>query len=351
MNFLLYVCVLFVLAVNLNAKTIQDTDNKDVVVPDKVNRVFGSSPPMNYLIYAIDPAKMVGLNFEASNANNSASKDLLNKKFLSLPVIGSFHGGGKNINLETLLKQKPDLVLVWQDDMVFATVKNALNKTKLPTITIPFRKIEEMPSAIRFAAQAMNEPTRGEELSSYAATIILHVKDSIKEAKPVRYYYAEGVDGLSTECDSSFHIEALNFAGGKNVHKCQQSGLLGLEKINFETLLSYDPDVIIVQNGFTYHEVVSNPLWQNLRAVKNGNVHLIPNAPFNWVDRPPSFMRIIGIQWLANIFHPQQYNIDINKQIKEFYALFLGVNLTDAQVKTILGTKKLPLEWAGCPKR
>ena len=266
-------------------------------------------------------------------------------------MIGSFHGGGKSINLETLIKAKPDLVLVWQDDMVFATVKNAINKTKIPTITIPFRKIEEMPSAITFAAQAMNEPKRGEELSNYASKIILHVKDSLKGVKPVTYYYAEGADGLSTECDQSFHIEALNFAGGSNVHKCQQSGLLGLEKINFETLLTSDPDYIIVQNGFTFHAIMTNPLWKNLRAVKGGNVHLVPTAPFNWVDRPPSFMRIIGIEWLANIFHPKEYPIDLHQQIKEFYDLFLKVKLTDKQIDAILGTKKIPLEWAGCIKK
>lgn len=40
----------------------------------------------------------------------------------------------------------------------------------------------------------------------------------------------------STECDKSFHVEAMNFAGGENVHKCQQAGYWGW-KISFETLL------------------------------------------------------------------------------------------------------------------
>ncbi|MBU0632206.1 ABC transporter substrate-binding protein [bacterium] len=350
MNFLFRLFIMSVLAFQLDAKIIQDTNNNDVIVPDVVNRVFGSSPPMNYLIYAIDPNKMIGLNFKANNANNFATKELLHEKFLSLPVLGSFHGGGKNINLETLLKDKPDLVLVWQDDMVFATVKNAIDKTKLPTITIPFRKIEEMPRAITFAADAMNESERGKELSDYAAKIILHVSKGVSDLKPTRYYYAEGVDGLSTECDESFHVEALNFAGGENVHKCQQSGLLGLEKINFEKLLTYDPDVIIVQSAFTYKAVTINPLWKNLRAVKNHNVHLVPNSPFNWIDRPPSFMRILGVEWLAQIFHPKEYKIDMNKQIKEFYALFMNVKLTDKQVENIMGMQHLPLEWKGCSK-
>ena len=350
MNFLLRMLVFLFLIVNLHAKTIQDMDNKTVTVPDKVSKAFGSSPPMNYLIYAIDPNKMIGLNFDASNGNNNAKKEFLSPKFLALPVLGSFHGGGKNINLETLIQAKPDLILVWEDDMIVDTVQKAIAKTKLPTITIGFRKIEEMPNAIRFAADALNEPKRGQILSDFATKKILHVSKSVKNLKPTRYYYAEGTDGLSTECDTSFHVEALNFAGGENVHKCQQSGLLGLEKINFEKLLTYDPDVIIVQSDFTYQAVMNNPLWKNLRAIKAGNVHLVPNTPFNWTDRPPSFMRIIGIEWLANIFHPKEVKIDLTHEIKEFYALFLGVKLSDTDVKNITHQGKAPLSWAGCSK-
>ena len=348
MNFLLRLCALLLLSLHLQAKTVKDTNNNDVTVPDRVDKVFGSSPPMNYLIYAIDPSKMVGLNFKANNANNYATKEFLDSKFLALPVIGSFHGGGKNINLETLLKSKPNLILVWQDDMVFATVKKSIDKTGLPTITIPFRTIEEMPRAIRFAADAMDESKRGRELADYAEKVISHVKTGVQDLKPTRYYYAEGADGLSTECDKSFHVEALNFAGGENVHKCQQSGLLGLEKINFEKLITYDPEVIIVQNGFTYRAIMRNPLWKNLKAMKSKKVYLVPNTPFNWVDRPPSFMRILGIQWLAHLFHQKEYKIDLAKQVKEFYELFMKVKLTDRQVKQILGKEHMPLEWKGC---
>ena len=73
MNFLLHMLVLCILTANLQAKVVLDTDNKPVTVPDKVSRVFGSSPPMNYLIYAIDPNKMIGLNFDAKNGNNQAT--------------------------------------------------------------------------------------------------------------------------------------------------------------------------------------------------------------------------------------------------------------------------------------
>ncbi|MDD2830233.1 MAG: ABC transporter substrate-binding protein [Sulfuricurvum sp.] len=327
------------LTTSMSAKTLTDLDGKKVTLPDVTDRVFGSSPPMNYLLYTLNPEKMIGLNFAAKNSNNSADEKFLNQKFLSLPVIGSFHGGGQSINLETLMTYKPQLVLVWQDDMLVQTVAREIEKTKIPTFMIPFREVNDMPNAFRLAGNAIGENKRGEVLAIYSQGIISEVHNSVSKLKPVRYYYAEGMDGLSTECDKSFHVEAMNFAGGENVHKCQQSGILGLEKISFETLLTYNPDVIIVQNSSVFFDLKNDPMWKNLRAVKSGHIHLVPVQPFNWIDRPPSFMRVLGIQWLAHLFHPKEYKVDLLKRTKEFYDLFLHVKLSDEQTKNLVGDK------------
>jgi len=340
MKYLVQILSIALIALTLHSKTLNDLDGHPVILPDQTDRVFGSSPPMNYLLYTLNPDKMIGLNFKARNPNNSADEQFLNKRFLSLPVIGSFHGGGQSINLETLMKYKPQLVLVWKDDMLVQTVAREIEKTAIPSYMIPFRHIDDMPRAFRLAGNAIGESKRGEILATYSEKIIKDVRKSVSKAKPVRYYYAEGLDGLSTECDSSFHVEAMNFAGGRNVHSCQQSGILGLEKISFETLLAYNPDVIIVQNRSVYNDLITDPMWQRLRAVKNAHIYLVPVQPFNWVDRPPSFMRVLGIQWLAHLFHPKEFKADLNQRTKEFYELFLHVKLSDEQTKNLLGANQ-----------
>ncbi len=304
-----------------------------------VEKVFGSSPPMNYLLYAINPNKMIGLNFSVKNENNSADTHYLKQSFLELPVIGSFHGSGNGMNVETIIKYSPDLILVWEDDYLSTKVTQAIAQTHIPTLTLPFRKIESMADSIQKAADAMGESKRGRDLSSYTKERLGHIKKTIHPLTPVRYYYAEGNDALATECSDSFHVEALNYAGGKNVHNCTQSNLQGLERITFEQLLIYDPDVIVVQNRAVLSAIENNPLFAHLRAVKEKRVYLAPNTPFHWLDRPPSFMRIIGIEWLASKFHPEHYDGDIYKQIAEFFALFLDVKLSKNEIEKILGEK------------
>ena len=330
MQFIYKITILLFLSASLHSE----------IINNNVQKVFGSSPPMNYLIYALNPNKMIGLNFAAKNANNYADPAILDKRFLTLPIIGSFHGGGAGINLENIIKHNPDLILLWEDDVMATRVKSEIAKIRIKTLTIPFRKISDMPNSIIVAGKAIDEEERGKLLGHYAQKTIDEIQNSLKDVKKVRYYYAEGIDGLSTECDDSFHVEALNFAGGENVHKCTQSGVLGLERISFETVLGYDPDVIVVQNILVYNEILNNPLFKHLRAIKENKIYLVPNNPFNWIDRPPSFMRILGTAWLANIFHPEAYDIDIEKRTHEFYQLFFGVDLTQHQILSILGKNK-----------
>jgi iron complex transport system substrate-binding protein len=252
-------------------------------------------------------------------------------------VIGTFHSTGAGMSVESIKKYDPDLILIWEDDYIHTKVSQQIAKTKIPTLTLPFRKIESMAPSILQASEAMGEKERGELLSAYTKARMEYVKRTLKGVEPTRYYYAEGVDGLATECNNSFHVEALNYAGGENVHQCTQSNLRGLERISFERLLEYKPEVIVAQNRVVYHEIISNPTWQRLQAVKNKRVYLVPNDPFHWIDRPPSFMRIIGIEWLARHFHPEVYKVDIYTRTKKFYKLFLGVELRNEDIQQILG--------------
>jgi iron complex transport system substrate-binding protein len=47
-------------------------------------------------------------------------------------------------------------------------------------------------------------------------------------------------------------------------------------------------------------------------------------------------MRILGLQWVMAHLYPDRYEIDISKETENFYKLFLGVELSTKQLKTIL---------------
>jgi iron complex transport system substrate-binding protein len=105
---------------------------------------------------------------------------------------------------------------------------------------------------------------------------------------------------------------------------------------NLEELLAYNPDVIFTISPGFLGRTISSGAWQQLPAVHAHRVFLIPHTPFNWLARPPSFMQILGVQWTASILYPQHYNLDMVQETRDFYRLFLRVELTDQEAREIL---------------
>lgn len=101
-------------------------------------------------------------------------------------------------------------------------------------------------------------------------------------------------------------------------------------------MLKYNPEVILAFDRGLYRKLFTAPLWKNMRAVKTGRVYLIPQEPINWFDRPPSFMRLIGLKWVLSRLYPDKYQVDIAQEAREFYRLFLGVEVSSDEMGKIL---------------
>ena len=333
---LLTIFVIFSVA---KAREIKDMTGRKVVLPDKITKVISVSPPGTYLLYAIDPYVVAGLNFPFTEEE----KKYLLPRFYNLPVIGGFFGQGRTLNVEEVLKIKPDFILIWawnwKDSALQEKIEKSLKPLGIPWVNVKLDRLEDYPDAILFLGDILNKKDRSKKLYQYAINTFKEVKsvvDKIPPEKRIRVYYAEGPDGLQTEREKSVHAELIPMAGGINVHKGDPLDHYGKEQVSMEQVLMYNPDVILVEDRRFYEKIFLDHRWRNIKAVREKRVYLIPRLPFNWFDRPPSFMRILGLKWLTNILYPDYYKIDIIKETKEFYKLFLQVNITDKEAKEIL---------------
>ncbi|MDD5117916.1 MAG: ABC transporter substrate-binding protein [Sulfuricurvum sp.] len=319
-----------------SAREVTDMLGRKVDVPENPKKVYAPSPYGSYALYAMDPTLLTGWIFNIDEEN----LPYLHPSMKTLPTIGRVFGAGQSANLEILLAAKPDLILMWQHTNEF----NQKEAEKLKILNAPFvyavdESIEDYTNIFKFLGKALNKEERGNKLAAYTEKTFTDVRNVVAKVpveKRPKVYYAEGLDGLSTECDDSIHVQLLKLAGDVDVHRCHTSNHKGFEKMSMETVLAYNPDVMIVQEKMFYDKINTLPIWGNINAIKNHRVYLIPKAPFNWFDRPPSFMRIMGLKWLMNALYPKETKIDIKKETKEFYRLFMNVNLTDAQLQEVL---------------
>ena len=316
------------------AREITDMLGRKVSVPDAIHKVYGTSPPATLMVYAMDPGLLAGLNSPVRPAEQA----FLDPRMARLPVIGGWFGQGRVSNLETLLATRPDLILIWywSKTPVNEKIEQALKPLGIPVVYIVLDALADYPAAFAFLGDLLGREDRARALGSYAESALAaveQVRTAIPEENRPAVYYAEDSDGLATECHTSIHAQLIPLSGGRNVHRCLQRTRVGRQKISMEQILAYDPAVIVAHDAVFLKNVSNDHRWRNVRAVQDGRVYRIPTLPFNWFDRPPSFMRLLGVQWLMNRLYPASFPMDINRETARFYRLFLNVELDDATIQ------------------
>ncbi len=320
------------------AAEITDMAGRTVLLPDREPRIFCASPPSLYLLYSLDPSLAAGLNFPL----NEREKKYLRPDFARLPVLGGWFGQGRTPNLETPLTVRPDFILAWYSVRGAANdvIENMGRTLGIPVVYVRLDTLRQYAEAFEFLGRVLKREERGAALARETRRILDEVEPvlaGIPEEGRVSVYYAQGLDGLKTECDTSVHAELINLAGGRNIHSCQARSGFGMEPVTLEEVLLGEPEVILAKEEAFFRSVRENPAWSQVRAVRDGRVLLIPSSPFNWFDRPPSFMRILGLCWLTKELHPGRYSKDLVAETKSFYRLFLGVDLDDDAARAVIG--------------
>jgi iron complex transport system substrate-binding protein len=302
--------------------------------------VYGTTPPVTVLLYSLDPNLLAGWNFpvnKAAGLGMSTNSHYLLPGTRHLPVLGGWDPGDKP-QMERVLTNSPKLALLWAPYRDTEQMRNALHKIGIPTLTIPLQHLSDYPQAYKQLGVALGVPDRGERL----ARSFQHILDRLQQLRArippsqrQTVYYAEGVDGLMSDPETSPHTAVIRAAGGVNVFTAEPTALKGMERIAMGQVLEWNPDVILVQDPVFFRRIHKLPAWQGLKAVQMNRVYLIPNQPFNWMDRPPSFMQAMGALWLAHLLYPTQSGIDLPEETRQFFKTFLQVDITPEEAQRI----------------
>ncbi len=330
----------FLLLFSLEAKELTDMAGRKVNVPENVERSFASAPPMGLLSYIIAPQTMTAMNLPLNSNFYYKDTKYLDSSLSKLPVVGGWHGNTRGANMETLLALKPQIILAWKSDFVMKEVEKTFAKFNIPVFFIQEDLVEDEPEAIRAVGRALGKEARADALAKDAEARLAHIakmRDAMPKEKRAKVYYAEGADGLSTECEASFHFSPFKFIGVKPAFECTQKTMVGMEKISLEQVLSANPDVIVASDEAFFKSVWSDKKWASVKAVKDKRVYLTPKDPVNILDRPPSFMRILGVEWLSSVIYPKEFKKDILNETASFYKLYLRKDITKPQAAKIMG--------------
>lgn len=315
------------------AATVVDGAGRSVAVPRRVQRVFPAGPPAAILVYTLAPDLLLGW----PRANRPDELEFLLPGIGNRPELGRITGRGNTANLETVLKLEPDLIVdAGSTRRTFVELAERVQAQTGIAYALLDGRFERIPDSYLTLGALVDRRERARELARAAEDTMATVRGrclAIAPPQRPRVYYARGPAGLATGLGGSINVEILEFLGLRNV-AAELAG--GLAAVSIEQVLRWDPEVIVTIDLTFAATVRDNPLWQGVRAVRDGRVYLSPKLPFGWIDFPPGVNRLIGLWWLGQCVYPQHFPEDLGALTREFYRRFYQVALSDAQVARVL---------------
>ncbi|MBO4365557.1 MAG: ABC transporter substrate-binding protein [Eggerthellaceae bacterium] len=334
-------------------RTVIDDIDRHVEIPaaNRLSTVYFTSPLAQIFCLTMAPDLIGGtcLSF------NSEQLEYLPAGTDELDNMGSLSGGG-SIDVEALqLKDVQIIFSISGTDLTDVNIKDAVDlqtRTGIPVVLID-GSMDRISDSYRLLGDCLGRRERAEELAAYCERIYRDVSDAlavVPESKLVTYYFAEGVEGLQTEPNVSQHSLAFQAARGVNVaadvdpdEEGRSAGTRdnhNMVNVTLDEVRSWDPQFIVSWDVHTRSGasslILNDPEWAGIRAVREGNVYTRPNMPFAFCDRPPGVNRFLGIQWLANLFYPDYYDVDMVEVVRDFYYTCYWRDISAEQARRIL---------------
>lgn len=162
-----------------NYKTITDQAGREVKIPEKIEKIYCTSPVGSLFIYSLCPEKLVAWN----NKIPEKSLNYLTSDMSKLPVAGSLQGK-KSGNIEEISKLKPDVVISMGDinDSTISGVEKFQKQSNIPFILVD-GKMDKLPEAYKFVGDLLNEKDKAKELALYCEKTLKESKETINNLK------------------------------------------------------------------------------------------------------------------------------------------------------------------------
>lgn len=291
--------------------------------------VYSTSPVGEIFVYTLAPDRVKGVCW------NLRPREIpwLLPAYTKLPVLGGWFGKSGTANMEQIAKAAPDLIVSagLVDPQAVTTADKLQSTTGIP-VAIFDESLSKIDTTWRLLGRLLGREARADTLAREARRILTETvkrREARKGSRPWRVYYAEGIKGLETDPSGSPHTELLDWLGVQNVAQVPKLQGFGRAHVSLEQLLVWDPDWILVNQdhndgpSHTLSELKKDPLWKELRAVREGRIVRIPDYPFNWFDRPPGPQRLLGLLWLETLLDPAQSpRAAFLTEIRRLYPLF-----------------------------
>lgn len=276
--------------------------------------------------------KFRGIHPEDQKANE---KRVIAKHYPDLLTLNTRFAldGGFNPNVEELLRIRPDVVFQWTsrgDEAYLPMIAVGIR-----VVSVGWGKWEDDIERLRLYAAPLGEServdrllARQEEIKDEIQTMTLRIPANERKT----HVFVDAIQGNELVVWGK-ELPFTTIHGVDNA-AFSKGGLTNpSETINVETLLSWNPDIIVLnsfRNKTLPEDVYSNPLFKDLSAVKNKRVY--KSMDTSLVENPISSWYWYGILAYPKLF--SEYNM--RDRLTVDYKYLYNIDLTSSDIDQIL---------------
>ena len=312
--------------------TVKDMAGREVTLEKQPERIVSGYYISSSACIALGLTdKMVGI--EDKSAKRPIYK-LAAPALIDLPNVGS----AKAFDLEACIATEPDLVIL---PMRQKDTAQTLQEMGIATLLVLPESHEQLIEMFTLIGTATNTVKQAEKLISYYNTKLSAVteltRDIPDDEKPVVYLGSTG-DILRTAPREMYQASLITTAGGKNAGDVLEGS--SWTDIDNETFLTMNPDIIVIPTDnfavsspdYTAEDVMNNPTFSDVTAVKNSAVYQMPVGYEAWDSPVPS--GILGTLWMLKTLHPELYPAEqFAADVNEFYTVFYGFSVNEQDLR------------------
>ena len=321
------------------ATRVVDDELGQITVPAESKRIATTAPAYTTAVLLLGGAdKLVALE------DNYGKNEWIKGKYpqlANLPVVFS----GNEVNMEELTKQDPDLVIYASrygennlkqlQELGIATVSSPKGSDKQGNKIDQLRARQVYLGEVIGGVQLDKAKKYSEEYLAIRSEIEARTASIPEAERPTVVQLSGAGDSLQANNGSAIGQELITLAGGVNAGAGatgESKGPSGQTKIDPEQLLSWDPELLLVDSAKIRDSIKSDPVLSGLKAVQNNNVIVIPNGAMAWAYNGPE--EYLNMYFFAKAVHPELFkDIDMEARTKAFYKEYFGFDLTDDDVK------------------
>ena len=330
-------------------RTVVDALGREVEIPATVETIVPLGNATRLCLYLQVQDKFVTINQgDLSDSLFMAYGWAGRDNWTELPIAAS--GGYGVFHPEVILEANPDVIVCTYEADIVASIEE---QTGLPVIAVAQGNLfaADYEQSLRILGDVCGASERAEEVISFLNACLADLDSRTEDIpdgnKPLilgsaaTFRGGHGIQGVYVDHPVFGAVHAKDAAMGLQ----KQPFDTGVE-VDKEQILQWDPEVLFLDAGnlgLIEAEYADDPaFFEQLKAVKNGNVYQWPNSTANYTNLE---VPLVNAYYAGTVLYPEAFaDVDFGAKAEEIFEFFLGrPGYLEALTENGLGYGKITL--------